>query len=371
MGERYDNLDGLRAISCLCIIAMHIEANARFSLNSTFAGVISSWTHLVPLFLMISGFGMFCGYYNRFRRGDIALNDFYKKRYKKILPFFAAMLVLDMTVSHSFSHLIEGITLSTLVFGLLPNNQPEVIGVSWTIGIIFLFYMLFPFIVFLFWTKKRAVFVFLMSIAISLFCSSYYFSDRFVVNGFAARNNFLYSAPWILGGGIVYLFLDEFKELSVRHRRSLLCLCVLLTCIWYVVPGSGSGTMMLKNLFLFIPWLSYAISGKSIILSNRMMKYLSGISLEMYLAQMVVFRILEKLKILYIAGDGWLGFVFTWGLLVAVLIVFIESWKICWNRVMILITKCQNWFSSTVVGYLTTHVMAYVVPSGREENNMF
>ena len=28
--ERYDNLDGLRAISCLAIIAMHIKANTSY-----------------------------------------------------------------------------------------------------------------------------------------------------------------------------------------------------------------------------------------------------------------------------------------------------------------------------------------------------
>ena len=70
MKERYDNLDGLRAISCLCIIAMHIRANASSNLPGAADRVVASWTHFVPLFLMISGFGMFCGYYERFRNGS-------------------------------------------------------------------------------------------------------------------------------------------------------------------------------------------------------------------------------------------------------------------------------------------------------------
>lgn len=44
----------------------------------------------------------------------------------------------------------------TLCQGLLPNMRIEVIGVSWTLAVIFVFYMLFPFFCFLIGNKKRA-----------------------------------------------------------------------------------------------------------------------------------------------------------------------------------------------------------------------
>ena len=141
MTERYDNLDGLRALSCVAIIAMHIKANADYQIDSwLFQNVVAAWGHLVALFLMISGFGMFCGYYEKSKSGSIDLNNFYIKRYKKILPFFITLIVIDMVMDRSLGHVIQGITEATLVFGLLPNNQPEVIGVCWTLGVIFLFY---------------------------------------------------------------------------------------------------------------------------------------------------------------------------------------------------------------------------------------
>jgi len=208
MSERYDNLDGLRAISCLCIIAMHIRANADYNLGSIGEQVVSSWTHFVPLFLMISGFGMFCGYFERFKVGNVDLNSFYAKRYKKLLPFYATLILIDIIVNRSLSHIVEGITEATLVFGLLPNNRPDVIGVSWTLGVIFLFYMTFPFIVFLCWTRRRAWITFVASIVISLFCSFYFFTEKFVIDSFAARHNFLYCAPWILGGGL-YIYIGK------------------------------------------------------------------------------------------------------------------------------------------------------------------
>lgn len=202
MKERYDNLDGLRTLSCIAIIAMHIKANTDYQIDSViYRSIIGSWGHLVALFLMISGFGMFCGYYEKFKRGEIDLNSFYIKRYKKILPFFITLILIDVIMDRSLGHLVQGLTEATLVFGLLPNNQPDVIGVCWTLGVIFLFYMLFPFVVYLCWNKRRAIKAFAASIVISLFCSAYFFTDQFVIEGFVARHNILYCAPWILGGG--------------------------------------------------------------------------------------------------------------------------------------------------------------------------
>lgn len=328
--ERYNNLDGLRAIACICIIAMHIKANGEYHLGAIGGTFVSSWTHFVALFLMISGFGMFCGYYGRFRSGDINLNEFYGKRYKKLLPFFVTLIVLDIAMSRSISHVIEGVTEASLVFGLLPNNQPSVIGVCWTLGVIFLFYIVFPFVVYLCWNKRRAWMTFAFSIALSLMCSYYFFTDKFVIEGFAARHNFLYCAPWIIGGGIAYLHRNALKTFVRRFRWPWFCGCVCLTVLYYFLSGDDSGLIMIKNLLIFLPWLIYAFSVESRILSNRVMRYLSGISLELYLAQMVVFRVVEKVHCLYLVGHGWGSFLIAWVLVVVGLLVFISVWKRLW-----------------------------------------
>lgn len=103
----------------------------------------------------------------------------------------------------------------------------------------------------------------------------------------------------------------------------------MLDVIWHFVPGEVAGVdiYMLKNLVLYLPWLMYAISVDSKILSNKVMKYLSGISLELYLAQMVIFRVIEKVKCLYLFGHGWISFLAVWIAAVVGLVVFIEVWK--------------------------------------------
>ena len=47
------------------------------------------------------------------------------------------------------------------------------------------------------------------------------------------------------------------------------------------------------------------------VLENRVTKFFSGISMEIYLSHMVIFRVVEKLKINRILGNGWLQYIVT------------------------------------------------------------
>ena len=202
---RFDNLDGLRAISCLAIIGYHIKKWTDMPLGGIGGRIVSTLTQFVPLFLILSGFGMFCGYYERIKNNQISLNDFYKKRYQKLFPYMAFVLLIYVLIERSIPSTIEALTESTLVFGLLPNNNLNVLAIGWTVGVIFLFYMLFPFIVFTCWTKQRAWVTLGISIVLSLFCSEYFFSENYVIN-FVQRHSFLYCSPFfIVGGGTVPL----------------------------------------------------------------------------------------------------------------------------------------------------------------------
>lgn len=332
--ERFDNMDGLKAIACMAIIAMHVRANAAYSLPQGLVTVIASWTNCVPLFLMLSGFGMFCGYYEKCKAGTLNLNTFYARRYGKILPFFALLIVLDLIMERSTDHLIEGAMEATLVFGLLPNNQPQVVGVSWTLGVIFLFYMLFSFFVFLCWTKRRAWISMAVSILLLALCSMYYFSDRFVVAGFDARHSFFYCAPFFLGGGLAYLHREFLKPTVAKLRFPVLTVAIGATVAWYFIPGDDTWVLMMKNLVVFALWLIYAIGVKSPVLHNRVMKVLAGMSLELYLCHMVFFRILEKLKVLYIFGKGTVGYVFAFFAVSCVAIAFVTVYKFCVNYIV-------------------------------------
>lgn len=122
-------------------------------------------------------------------------------------------------------------------------------------------------------------------------------------------------------------------------------MCICITIAWHFTPREtyGFDVSMPMNLILFFTWLMYAISVDSKILSNKVMKFMSGISLELYLAQMIIFRVVEKAKCLYLFGTGWISFVVVWIIVVAGLIVFVELWRqisqIVSNKIIYAVTR--------------------------------
>ena len=61
-------------------------------------------------------------------------------------------------------------------------------------------------------------------------------------------------------------------------------------------------------LFLFIMMYAIIVSDCRTILSNRIAKFLSSISLEIYLCHMVIFRVVEKLHLTRIFSNAMLSF---------------------------------------------------------------
>ena len=217
--ERYENLDGLRAYACIGIVLMHVLSNLHLGLTGfVYESFIPSLTHFVPLFLLVSAFSLCCGYYERFQNNSISLEQFYRKRYQRIWPFFALLCTVELIFDHSLSSLYEWFADLTLAFGLLPNADISVVGVGWFLGLIFAFYMLFPFFVFLIGNRKRAWFVFGITIILNVLCQIYFFDGAHVVKGFVARKNLIYVAMFFIAGGLLYLYREEIKNSSKAFR---------------------------------------------------------------------------------------------------------------------------------------------------------
>jgi len=172
---------------------MHVKANGNYDLPG-FIGtqIIPSFTDFVFLFMVVSAFGLCCGYFEQFSSGSINLESFYKKRFLKILPFFALLSLIDVLLSPSKEAVIELFANVTLLFGLLPNADITVIGVGWFLGVIFVFYLLFPFFTVLLKTKRRAWISFVITVLYNIVCQLYFFNSDHVVESFGPRKNIVY-----------------------------------------------------------------------------------------------------------------------------------------------------------------------------------
>ncbi|WP_022767916.1 acyltransferase family protein [Butyrivibrio sp. NC2007] len=306
MQKRYEAVDGLRAVACIGIVAMHISGNLPFQFEGfLFESFIPSLTDVVFLFMVISAFGMCCGYYEKMIDKRLDIVSFYKKRYKKILPFFAFLCIIDLAISPSLESLYEVFANLTLCFGLIPNANISVIGVGWFLGVVFAFYLLFPFFCFLISSKTRACFAFAVSLVMNYLCIIYF--D-------AGRTSIVYCFVFFMAGGIVYIYSDRIMQL--RGIRWISLAAFLVMTVLYYTYSHSTLTILLTDVFVLIYAMS--IDGKSIF-SGPFVRMIGGVSFEIYLCHMVLFRVFEKTKLLKVISNEYVGYVLT------VIVVLVSS----------------------------------------------
>lgn len=290
--KRYEAIDGLRAFAAVGIVSMHVMTNGGFILPDPVHRVIGSMGEFVYLFMAVSGFSMCCGYYDRMLSGNVSIVDFYKRRFSKAFPFFALLCLIDFASSPSLHSIFEVFANLTLCFGLLPNPTMSVVGVGWFLGLVFVFYLLFPFYCFLLANKKRAWISFAIALVYNYLCSSYFFNDAHVVAGFDYRTNILYCSVFFLLGGLIFLYRDD---LSRYCKVPPLCVFVLGVIAYLAMSFSYVTTLSLLIICCAFLCAAVLYSHKKCLLNNRFVAEVSVISLEIYLSHMAVFRLIEKL----------------------------------------------------------------------------
>lgn len=293
---RYDNLDGLRAYAAIGIVLMHVLHNGAYELGGfVFDRLIPSFTDLVFLFMVISGFSLCCGYYEKIVSGNIDLGKFYAKRFAKVWPFFALMCLADFLIAPGKETAFELLADLTLCFGLIPNANISVIGVGWFLGLVFVFYFLFPFICGLLSSKKRAWLAFAVSVVLSGLCTLHFGADR---------GSIAYSGVFFMAGCMIYLYREPLHRFVSQFGWILIGLLLAAALAAYYVFGSQLPWQLLVSVLFVL----LAIGKKNVLLHNPVTKKLSEVSMEVYLCHMLVFRVLEKLKLTHLSPSELLSY---------------------------------------------------------------
>ena len=287
--KHYYGIDWLRAMACIGIVMMHIQANNTYHLLGFIADkMIPSFTDFTFLFMTISAFGMCVGYYQKVKDGKVNLVDFYKKRYIKVLPFLAVVVLMDIVFNHDLTSIVEAIPNLTLTRGFFPNDIGQ-IGVAWFLGLVFVYYAIFPLFCAMLNTRKSGWLFFLVSLLLNFVVGRFYGMER---------SNIIYSLPFFVAGGLIYLYRDK-----VKNWHIYLPLVILSIFIYYTIGGVYS-CLLVSVVFLL---LGISIGG----VYSRIVSFISGISMEIYLSHMVVFRLVEKMGLNRMFGNGWLQYFIT------------------------------------------------------------
>ena len=348
--QRFNNLDGIRTLAAIGIILMHVKSNIGFEVavggkagKFILEHLIGEMGGFVQLFFILSGFSMCCGYYQGFKEGHIDLNQFYSRRYRKIIPFFSFFLCFDLLATFLFNGAIsigifyEAFADITLMFGFFPASDISVIGVGWTLGVIFGFYLLFPFFVYLIWNKKRAWFSFLITLGIHYVCSIYFLADGNAVGGNTAR--------WLcffVAGGLIYLYREEvflfYSKMNGKAGTVLSVTMVLAGLLSALLINGFDISQLLSTILLITAYsiiLLGAIGPETKIWYNRVSRYIGKISFEIYLSHMMVYRVIEKLRMTEIFEKTILSYFVTCFFTLGGVILFVSVYQILRKKLFI------------------------------------
>lgn len=311
--KKFDAISGLKTILCLGIVLLHIKENTNYQIGGYFYNnVIPFFTQFVFLFMILSSFGMCCGYYEKIKNGKITPNEFYKKRLMKILPFFFVVVLLEVIYEHSIVSVVEGFADLSLSFALVSNYEISVIGVGWFIGVVFLFYMIFPYFVFLMDNKKRAWLTLIISLLLNFACIGLF--D-------VGRTNFLFDFIYFVLGGIIYLYRDEIIKFTSISKLLNLALIVISTILYFLIPENAY-ISTIKIFMLFAIWIICTLTLEGKILNNRFTRFISSLSMEIYLSHMIIFRVIEKLNLLKITNLDILNYCIVSIITIVAVIIF-------------------------------------------------
>lgn len=179
------------------------------------------------------------------------------KKYTNAVKGMMCVVIMYVHISNDYTNTVQNINL-TLCQGLLPNMNISVIGVSWTLAVIFVFYLLFPFFCFLLENKKRAWLAFICAAIYNFVCSTYFFdeshiADRAAVN-FSARTNILYCAVYFIAGGLIFLYRKELADFASKYKVFAGAILLIATVAYFAVGGNT-----LTMLFFCVVALIYTL----------------------------------------------------------------------------------------------------------------
>lgn len=157
MKKRIYSLEHIRSISCIFILLFHsvlfIGLNMKgvddlvlknenlFKTNNFIVSLILEGHVFVSLFLVISGFILVIT-----TSENIKYKEFLKKRFLRIYPLYGFMVFLGVFVYPDRFELIKFISMLTIFNNINSLNLSPFTDASWTVSVLIIFYILFPFL---------------------------------------------------------------------------------------------------------------------------------------------------------------------------------------------------------------------------------
>ncbi len=275
------------------------------TLPSYLSDIVGSFSRAWQLLFVITGFSLCYSYFERLNDQGM-VKKYYIRGFFRIAPLFYLMIIIWGTYFY-FRYGVhitpfEYLTNFSLSFNLYPGLQWSIVPGGWFIGVLCIFYLIFPVFVVL---VRRALTALALVIGI-LFISSYYYLAVITQPGLDSMfpyMSFITQLPFFLVGILCYFILRNRLNTQASPKKrsdkvvggSLIVIAVILFCllawksplynflinvpfilgefyIWALVFGC-----LLLGLILY-PWKGIA---------NRVTKFLGDRSYSIYLLHLL------------------------------------------------------------------------------------
>lgn len=296
--NRIDGPDILRGFAAISVIIVHIIAHSGIDFGPLITHIGSKFTASVTLFFTISAFSIAYTYNDEFiNKSDF--KDFFIKRFFRLAPlFFMAMLTECIIVYFAYDHLpsmFDVFMSVTFLFNLAPKMQDGIVWGGWSIGIEWVFYLLYP-VIFVMCNHKKLIAV--------IWALSIYVSTNIGkipgATGVEIYMNILNHMVFFIAGIAVYLWLQELKKLkemlggkaSIASGAVLLGLFAFL--IYYFSLDGYPISIYVCYSLVWIGMISASIIGTPSIINNTFTRFLGKASYSIYLMHGIILYLMES-----------------------------------------------------------------------------
>lgn len=315
---KLSGLDATRCYAALSIVLFHLVHMAKLDVPEPANFIETHFGFGVPLFYMVSAFGLFLGYENKLQELG-AWKEYYLRRFFRIAPlfYFVVLFYIPYLWLLYDGHLVpitKVVSSVLFVFNFIPQDVEGFVWASWSIGVEMVFYLLLPLLVLLVRGLGSAFAFFILSIYIKTRWNTSFdgITDSAVMTNFKTYF-FLAHVHYFAMGILSYFIWSSLynSRLSVRLNGLLftvISISGLILLVFYSSEITGAFGHVFDGFYTrFAYGLSFAwcLAGlivglclwPTLVLVNRVSCSLGRTSFSLYLWHPVVIGLLMKLSI--------------------------------------------------------------------------
>lgn len=298
-GNYIPEIDGLRFVAIFWVaVWMHLPTmmnehlfNGTLLANNYAAAVVLEGGQGVPFFFMISGFILALPFIREkaLREAPVSLKKYYLRRLTRLEPpYIAALLIAFLLLvfykKDSFSEQLPHLAASSVyVHNVVYNSASSVLGVAWSLEVEVQFYLLAPFLCFIFLIKKLLLRRILLTLLI--FLSALYAWDS------------LWKQPSILPSFICYFFAGMLladlyangHRLKLDNGAGFAAGVIILLGLPFVISLHSVWFFLLKLLLLFAAFYLVLFNDSlKKLMSRQWITIIGGMCYSIYLLHVLI-----------------------------------------------------------------------------------